>query len=1216
MKGIPEGVFGGDNRAVAPVLGVILLFGIAAIGLSVWQTTVIPSQNADTEFKHYMDVQGDMSDLRQAHLETVNSGEPQAPTLKLGTAYTTRIIGVNPPNPSGTVRDEDIGSFSLEGAPDSASDSMITTVDVCGVNQPSTDRLRYDPSYNRLSDRDAPPVMYENTVIYRETADGEFLVEGDQLLIQGSTINILPVQTDLDRTGRSTSIDLSSQGYLVEKDLEAGATPTIIVPTKIPASTWENELLDSQMGDSVSKVLSEGDSLPDGGTIGENEVGIVLNEKGDPFPWTVRCAITTDGETADFTESVKPPQILYGGVGRGGTTEHTPETNSDEMVISNGKWIEISSISEILLGGSDTTTLSGDDLNGGEGIRLGFKMKDGESDETVFVQITLEKDNSGGWSEKTVKMGKSPDNLKSPNDDDGLTDEAAERILEGGEPDILSPESYQTSSFDSQDESFGSYVDTIETMENATYQTTELQGRVDVQIISGELSLDIDDEDRSKSIKEGETSEIEFDVTATGEMEGSENVDLVVRDSSGQEIDDIDGRVDRQTLTNVDGEESFTLTWEPDWDQVGNGEYQILVEGESDQAFATVDVFQSGNVYLEVEINDATSPVDYGDTVETNVTVRNVGDTDAEDVQLDLSMAGQGISRPEDGFDLDAGESTTRTLEYDTGENLDSTNTSEKTLKVTWNDESADTETVVVERPDIILDPQVEDLTAGEDGQTQTFEFTLGEDLKKDNDEISVDVSDTGDAVEYDGNDESWTIVQGDGELSLDTNNGKVEKVTYKIGSRNSEGDTIKFQGSDISAASAESDIRYDVEYRVESADSYAEQGNGDTNSTSFESKNDAIEVEIRDAESPVEYGETVEANIRVENVGSTDAEDVQLDVSMAGQDISQPEFDLEAGEETIITTYYDTDENLDSSDTGGKELKVTWNNESTDTYTVVVNQSEVIHEPYAEDVTATDGNQTQAFEFTLDEDLAKGDKISVDISDSGDDIEYDNDDANWTIINSSNNAELDLKLNDGKVIYVVGDDADTGDTIRFEGAYVDASSADSGDSYDVEYRVEEAESYAERENGHTNSTSFKSTGVILDPSAGNVTADRSEQSQTFNFTLGADLAEGDEITINVSDTGDDIRYDRDNDSWTVQGSGSAQVTSDIDNGTVTYKAGGEETENDTIRIRANSVDASSANSGDSYRVEYRVESAESLADGNDGDTNTASFVSKDESTD
>ena len=125
MKGIPEGVFGGDNRAVAPVLGVILLFGIAAIGVSVWQSTVIPSQNADTEFNHYAEVQGDMGDLRQAHLETAASGEPKAPTLKLGVAYTTRIIGVNPPDPSGTVRDENIGSFSLENAPAKTSDSRL-----------------------------------------------------------------------------------------------------------------------------------------------------------------------------------------------------------------------------------------------------------------------------------------------------------------------------------------------------------------------------------------------------------------------------------------------------------------------------------------------------------------------------------------------------------------------------------------------------------------------------------------------------------------------------------------------------------------------------------------------------------------------------------------------------------------------------------------------------------------------------------------------------------------------------------------------------------------------------------------------------------------------------------------------------------------------------------------------------------------------------------
>jgi len=1064
MKGIPEGVFGGDDRAVAPVLGVILLFGIAAIGLSVWQTTVIPSQNADTEFKHYMDVQGDMGDLRQAHLETVNSGEPQAPTLKLGTAYTTRIIGVNPPDPSGTIRDEDIGSFSLEGAPDSASDSMITTVDVCGVSQPSTDRLRYDPSYNRLSDRDAPPVMYENTVLYRETADGEFLVEGDQLLIQGSTINILPIQTDLDRTGRSTSIDLSSQGYLVEKDLEAGATPTIIVPTKIPASTWENELLESQMGDSVSKVLSEGEGLPDGGTIGENEVGIVLNEKGDPFPWTVRCAITTDGGTTDFTESVKPPQVLYGGVGRGGTTEHTPETNSDEMVISNGKWIEISSISEILLGGSDTTALSGDDLNGGEGIRLEFKMKDGESDETVFVQITLEKDNDGSWNEKTVKMGESPDDLQSPNDDD-LTDEAAEKILEGGEPDILSPKSYQTSSFDSQDGDFGSYVDTIETMENATYQTTELQGRVDVQIISSELSLDIDDQ--SKIIKEGETSPVEFNVTATGKIEGSENVDLIVRDSDGQKIDDIDGRVDRQTLTDVDGEESFRLTWEPDWDQVDNGKYQILVEGESDQAFATVEVFQGGNVRLNVTIDNATSPVDYGDTVETNVNVENVGDIDADDAQLALSMAGQDGPQPE--FDLAAGENTTLTLEYDTQEYLDPTNTGEKTLKATWNDESTDTETVVVEQPDIILDPQVEDLTAGEDGQNQTVEFTLGEDLTE-GDEISVDVSDTGDDVDYDGNDGSWNINQGDGTVSPDLDNGK---VVYKVGPDDSEDDTIKFEGSGVDASSAEPDIRYGVEYRVESADSYAEQANGDTSSTTFETTSgQQIQVGIVDSGSPIEYGDTFNATVRATNVGGAEG-DSQILLSLAGEGGPQETVQLAPGASTNVTMTYDT-EQLESDVIGEAELEAEARND-TDSRTVTVDPPTLIKDPTVEDVPAGDGRVNQTMNFTLGEDTG-GASIKIDLTNTSDNVSYDADSANWTIVEGNGSISLNANNEVESVVYETNSESDLeGDRIVIAADYTDTSDADtaSATEYDITYELTDASDYP---TGETNSTSFETT--------------------------------------------------------------------------------------------------------------------------------------------
>ena len=1196
MRGIPD-TFESDNRAVAPVLGVILLFGIAAIGLSVWQTTVIPSQNADTEFKHYMEVQGDMGDLRQAHLETVNSGEPQAPTLKLGVAYTTRIIGVNPPNPSGSIRDENLGNFTLQDANASTSGNPVTTADVCGQARPPTDRLRYGPSYNRLSDRETPPVMYENTVLYRKTADNKYLFESDQLLIRGSTINILPVQTNLNRTGRSTSIDLSSEGYAVEKDLEAGATPTLIVPTKIPASRWENELLDSQASKGYISGVAD---VPD-----SDKVRINLAETPGQFPWTVRCAITTGGDRTTVPDNVATLDIRNGGVGRGGTTEHTVDSNTDKIVIPNGKWININNIAGIKYGNAEADPINGDNVQG-EGVILNYKIQDGTSDKEVEVKVEAAYD--PGNDEYVGYVGFSDDPSNDPSSMQ-LRPDAARRIVETGVedgPDILDDSNYYDT-FQNKD-NIGTLVEAILGMEDATLRTTNVAGRVDMKVESGDLVLDIDDEDRSRTIKEGSTDRIEFDVTATGMTNDSENVDLVIRDSSGQRVGSAAPRADRETLDSVNGQESFTLTWEPNWNQIDSGEYQILVEGESDQTFATVEVFQSGDIYIEVEIDNTTSPVDYGDTLEANVSVENVGDADADDAQLALSMAGQDGPQPQ--FDLAAGESTTLALEYDTQENLNPENTGEKTLKATWNDESTDTETVVVEQPDIILDPYAEDLTAGDGRQTQTFGFTLGEDLTE-GDEISVDVSDTGNAIEYDGDGGNWTVVQGDGtEVSPDIDNGK---IIYKVGSDDTEGDTIRFEGAYVDASSAESDVVYDIGYRVESSDTYAEQGNGDTNSTSFKSTGDIIEVEILDAESPVEYGETVETNIRVENVGSTDAENVRLNVSMAGQDGPQPEFDLEAGEETTITTNYDTGENLDSSDTGGKTLEVTWNNESTDTYTVVVEQPDVIHEPYAEDVTATDGNQTQAFGFTLDEELEKGDKISVDISDSGNDIEYDDNDANWTIVEGDSDAQLSLELDNGKVIYVVGADDDAGDTIRFEGAYVDASSAESDARYDVEYRVEEADSYAEGENGDTNSTSFESTGVILEPSAENVTATRSEQSQTFEFTLGADLAEGDEITINVSDTGDDIQYDGGDDSWTVvQGPESAQVTPDINNGTVTYRAGGEETKNDTIRIRADSVDTSSAESGVAYDVKYRVESAASLADGNNGDTNTASFESID----
>ena len=49
-----------DDRAVSPVIGVVLLFAMAIIAFSTYQATIIPGQNTEIEAKHYQSVQGDL----------------------------------------------------------------------------------------------------------------------------------------------------------------------------------------------------------------------------------------------------------------------------------------------------------------------------------------------------------------------------------------------------------------------------------------------------------------------------------------------------------------------------------------------------------------------------------------------------------------------------------------------------------------------------------------------------------------------------------------------------------------------------------------------------------------------------------------------------------------------------------------------------------------------------------------------------------------------------------------------------------------------------------------------------------------------------------------------------------------------------------------------------------------------------------------------------
>ena len=1055
MKESLERLFQSDNRAVAPVLGVALLFAIAAIALSAWQTTVIPQQNKEVEFDHYGDIREDMGDLRQAHQEVATSGEPQSPTLRLGASYRPRVFGVNPPNPLGSVETESLGSYEIQGAPSFTSGEDVTTGDVCGEPNPETVALRYDPSYNRLSDDDTPPIVYENTVTYREGLSPETT----QVLIQGSNINILPVQSEVQRSSPTTSLTLASEGFQVEKDLKANATPILLVPTDISDDTWRDELLTPSSNPYVTSVTQSGDRVA---------IQLANLESQSSSRWTVRCAITTTGETSSVPQNLdRPPFVQNGGFGRGGITEHTVDSNTDTVTLPNGKWIEIDSISELNFLGADTTAVAGDDDVSGEGIAVEYKISDGRSDEVVYLKVGVTRNPDGTLQDKVVKMGPPGDYQDAPT----LTDRAAKKILENGDVNVLDPANYEAETFDTQDGNFGAYVQDVKRMEGATIQTTDLQGRVDMEVLTGDLTLDVENDDERQTYVEGNTSEISFDVTASGTTDAPENVDLKVSQSGSDGLVE-PPRSDRETIDLDGGSEEFTLTWEPDWNDVGGGTYDVLMEGETDQSFASVRVIQEGGAFVEVETLDHNAPVEYGDDLIATVQVENVGDTEADDT-IELSVADSCCpNEAKESVNLDPGESKNVTLTYDTGE-LDTDSTGEVTMVAqSSNYNSKDSREVEITEPTIIEDPTVEDIQAGQERVNQTMGFRLGEDTGQAS--IKIDLSDTGDAVSYNTNsDAHWTVVEGDGSISLNTNNDRVTSVIYTTSqSSGLEGERIRIAAdyTDTTDAEVNSIVKYDVPFELTSADNYPA---GETNSTTFETTlGEHIDIEIVDPGMPVEYGENFTATVRVENEGSA-AGDEQIQLSLDGVTGPQETVQLASGESKNVTMTYDTSK-LSSNSIGEADLEAE-TSDATDSRTVTI-ESPVIHEPFVEDVPANESRLNQTMGFTLGAET-DGATIKMDLTDTGDDVSYDSDsDGNWTVV-QGNGSISGLNTNNNRVTsvkYQTNSSHDlAGDRIRIAANYTDSTDAEPGVVYDVEYELTSANNYPA---GETDSTSFGAT--------------------------------------------------------------------------------------------------------------------------------------------
>lgn len=230
----------GDDRAVSSVVAVTLLLGFLVVALSLYQAAVVPAHNEEVEYKHSQRVQQDLVEVRNVLLRTKVTGEDGYATVELGTEYPARIVALNPPAVTGTIRTSETRPIRVWNE----TGGDVSTLVCPGV--PETRFLEYRPSYHEYAN--APVTLYENSVVYQRFRTGNVTMSG-QTLVRGDTIDLVPLKARYSESGSGAATIEPKAGRLKTTEV---SNPTIRLPTGLGERDWERLLADEVDPENVS----------------------------------------------------------------------------------------------------------------------------------------------------------------------------------------------------------------------------------------------------------------------------------------------------------------------------------------------------------------------------------------------------------------------------------------------------------------------------------------------------------------------------------------------------------------------------------------------------------------------------------------------------------------------------------------------------------------------------------------------------------------------------------------------------------------------------------------------------------------------------------------------------------------------------------------------------------------------------------------------------
>jgi FlaG/FlaF family flagellin (archaellin) len=402
--------FVGDERAVSPVVGFVLIFALIMIVFTLYQSSVVPAQNEEAEFKHTQTVEGQMSKLNDAIQQAGTSGVPQSATIATGVQYPDRALAINPGSPAGTLETIDAPDVTLSGLSDGSgywSDGETF----------ETHLVSYQPSYNILQQE--ATYSLENGMFVKNFESGNTLLKSNGSVISddGKRINLVLVGGDYQKSQMTTSATVrpvsTSTEYL---SLNAtGSNRSITVPTTLSENRWK-ELLNGKQYVSLEDHSPAGKfnktvlGLDKRRTYNIRITKVTLGNSGSPE----LAYLTSEDERLDRTAAVGTPETFT-------VSARDEFGNAYSGALVDARTTGAGNFTRNETGVKDVAT--------GDDGRATFTYIPGEDDAGTTTSVTFELDNDTiGTDRRNVSY-----NVTVPPETDGGANSSNESSLGFGE---------------------------------------------------------------------------------------------------------------------------------------------------------------------------------------------------------------------------------------------------------------------------------------------------------------------------------------------------------------------------------------------------------------------------------------------------------------------------------------------------------------------------------------------------------------------------------------------------------------------------------------------------------------------------------------------------------------------------------------------------------------------------------------------------------------